>query len=281
MKKNFRILAVIALIAISLLTFVSCETSPATTGTPSTETSETIIIGLTGSIYEELWNPVKETLAKEGINIKLQQFTAFNLPNAALDDGSIHLNAFQHHAYLNNEIANFGYDIVDISDTIVIAMNLYSDKIESVDEIKDGDTILIPNDATNKGRALKLLASAGLLTLDTEVALPDIANITSKKVDFTLVEQDASTIPQSVSDTKVAAAVVNGNYGLSFGLNPDYCIFKETEYADNSYFCVIAARTEDKDNPTYKRIVEVFCSETTKQICEEQLGGFFVPVWDK
>lgn len=276
MKKYFRILAVIALIAISLVTLVSCNST-----SDPTETPTTIKIGLTGAIYEELWNPVKETLAKEGINIELVQFTAFNLPNAALNDGEIQLNAFQHHAYLNNEVQSFGYDIVDISDTIVIAMNLYSDKIKSVDEIKAGDTILIPNDATNKGRALKLLASAGLLTLDTQVALPDVANITSKKVDFTLVEQDASTIPQSVSDKKVAAAVVNGNYGLSFGLNPDYCIFKETEYADNSYFCVIAARTEDKDNPTYKRIVEVFCSETTKKICQEELGGFFVPVWDK
>lgn len=270
MKKNIRILAVLAIIAITLVSLVSCSDS-----------KDTIKIGLTGQVYEEIWNPVKETLAKEGINIELVQFTAFNLPNAALNDGEIQLNAFQHHAYLNKEIADFGYDIVDISDTIVIAMNIYSDKIESVDEIKEGDTILIPNDATNKGRALKLLANAGLLTLDTAVALPDIANITSKKVEFTLVEQDASTIPQSVSDSKVAAAVVNGNYGLSFNLNPDYCIFNETQYDDNSYFCVIAARTEDKDNPTYKRIVEVFCSETTKQICEEKLGGFFVPVWDK
>ncbi len=276
MKKNIRIIALITVLALALVSLVACKEPAGTEKAP-----ETIKIGLTGSIYEELWNPVKETLAKEGINIELVQFTAFNLPNAALDSGEIQLNAFQHHAYFENEKSTFGYKLTDISDTIVIAMNLYSDKIENVDSIKDGDTILIPNDATNKGRALKLLASAGLLTLDTEIALPDVANITSKKVDFTLVEQDASTIPQSVSDPKVAAAVVNGNYGLSFGLDPDYCIFKETEYADNSYFCLIAVREQDKDNETYKRIVEVFCSETTKQICEGKLGGFFVPVWDK
>ena len=96
-------------------------------------------LGLTGVIYEDIWNPIKEELAKEGIDLEYVQFSDYSLPNEALNAGEIDINAFQHHAYFNNDVEKNGYDITPIADTFIIAMNLYSDKVKSVDEIKDGD----------------------------------------------------------------------------------------------------------------------------------------------
>ena len=109
-----------------------------------------------------------QTLAKEGIDLEYVQFSDYSLPNEALNAGEIDINAFQHHAYFNNDVEKNGYDITPIADTFIIAMNLYSDKVKSVDEIKDGDVIAIPDDASNGGRALKVLASARLITLKAE-----------------------------------------------------------------------------------------------------------------
>ncbi len=113
-----------------------------------------------------------------GIHLEFVQFSNFSLPNDALNSGDIDLNAFQHHAFLENEIANYGYDITAIGDTYVVAMNVYSDKINDLSELKDGDKIAIPNDATNEGRALKLLESAGILELDPAAAhLPPLRTL--------------------------------------------------------------------------------------------------------
>ena len=178
MKKN--ILRTCALTAALVLGLTACGSSGNTQTTAAdtksaaaTESGETtasqeevtVRIGLTGTIYEDIWNPIAKELKDEGINIELVQFSDFSLPNAALDSGEIEMNAFQHHAYFNNEVETKGYDISAIGDTFVIAMNLYSDKITDVSELKDGDTIAIPGDASNGGRALKLLESAGIIDI--------------------------------------------------------------------------------------------------------------------
>ena len=147
MKKN--ILRICALTAALVLGLTACGSSGNTQTTAADTESAvseeggetaavqeevTVRVGLTGAIYEEIWNPIAEELKDEGINIELVQFSDFSLPNAALDSGDIEMNAFQHHAYFNNEVETQGYDISAIGDTFVIAMNLYSDKISDVSE---------------------------------------------------------------------------------------------------------------------------------------------------
>ncbi|NCB32195.1 MAG: hypothetical protein EOM66_12415 [Clostridia bacterium] len=117
----------------------------------------TITLGVVGSIYEELWAPAKETLKAEGINLEFVQFSDYVTPNNALANGETDLNSFQHRIYLADEVENHGYKIEVIGNTFIIPLNLYSTKVQSVDEIQDGDTIAIPNDVTNGGRALKVL----------------------------------------------------------------------------------------------------------------------------
>lgn len=301
-KKSFIALALTATLALGTLIGCGSTTAKETTGSTdaaaetakASETagseaagSETAVsgetrvvkLGLTGVIYEDIWNPIKEELAKEGIDLEYVQFSDYSLPNEALNAGEIDINAFQHHAYFNNDVEKNGYDITPIADTFIIAMNLYSDKVKSVDEIKDGDVIAIPDDASNGGRALKVLASAGLITLKAEAgANPTVADIDTYNVKIEIKEMGAADIPSVLPD--VTAAVVNGNYALDYGIDPSTAIFEEKDYDDDSYFCLMAVRSSDADDAVYKRIVELFQSETTKQIFQDEFNGYFVPAWE-
>lgn len=301
-KKSFIALALTATLALGALTGCGNTTAKEITGSTdaaaetakASETagseaagSETAVsgetrvvkLGLTGVIYEDIWNPIKEELAKEGIDLEYVQFSDYSLPNEALNAGEIDINAFQHHAYFNNDVEKNGYDITPIADTFIIAMNLYSDKVKSVDEIKDGDVIAIPDDASNGGRALKVLASAGLITLKAEAgANPTVADIDTYNVKIEIKEMGAADIPSVLPD--VTAAVVNGNYALDYGIDPSTAIFEEKDYDDDSYFCLMAVRSSDADDAVYKRIVELFQSETTKQIFQDEFNGYFVPAWE-
>lgn len=247
----------------------------------SPENPVTVKIGLTGNVYEDIWNPIKEKLAPEGINIEYEQFTSFNIPNNALNSGEIDMNAFQHHAYFNNEVATNGYDITAIGDTYIVAMNIYTSKGITIDDaLASTETlkVAVPNDVTNEGRALKLLESAGLFTINADAgASPEISDITEYKVPVEFVEVDANLVYSVIQD--VDLAVINGNYALDSGLTADDAIFKESEYSDNSYYCLIAVRTEDAENPVYKRIVEAYQTQDTIDIYNNEFKGFFVPAW--
>lgn len=257
------------------------ETTASTREAEAAKDGETRVVklGLTGVIYEDIWNPIKEKLAGEGIDLQYVQFSDFSLPNAALDAGEIDINAFQHHAYFNNDTEKNGYDLTAIGNTFIIAMNIYSDQIQSIDELKDGDTVAIPDDASNGGRALKVLESAGIIEIDPDAgANPTVSDITNYKVQVDITELGASTIPSVIPDFTIA--VVNGNYALDYGIDPSTAIFKESEYDDDSYFCLIAVKSGNADDPVYQEIVKLFQSEETKQIFEDKFGGYFVPAWE-
>lgn len=253
----------------------------ASTGSTASNNTEKRVVklGLTGVIYEDIWNPIKEKLANEGVDLQYVQFSDYKLPNAALNEGEIDINAFQHHAYFNNDTSTNGYKLSAIGDTFIIAMNIYSDKIKSVDELKDGDTIAIPDDASNGGRALKVLEDAGILELEYAAGTnPTVSDIKNYKVKVNIKELGASTIPSVIPD--FTAAIVNGNYALDFGIDPKTAIFHESKYTDDSYFCLIAVKEGNENDPVYKRIVELFQSDDTKKIFEDKFGGYFVPAWE-
>lgn len=270
----------VLVLALGVTALTGCGKTDAKDSKNDSQETRTIKVGLTGAIYEEIWNPIKEKLKDDGINLELVQFSDFSIPNEALNSGEIDLNAFQHHAYFNNDVKTNGYDLTSIGDTFVIAMNLYSDKIKSVEELKDGDTIAIPDDASNGGRALKLLESAGIIKLKADAGSnPQVSDIEKYNVKITLKEVAASTAPSIIQD--VTAAVVNGNYALDYGIDPKQAIYEESKYDDDSYFCLIAVRTKEKDDEDYKKIVKLFQSEDTKKIFKEKFGGYFVSAWDK
>ena len=244
----------------------------------------TVKIGVVGAIYEDLWKPAQDSLKDEGINLEIVQFSDYVTPNNALNSGDIDLNAFQHHIYLDTELEQHGYAIEPAGYTFIIPLNLYSHKVSSVDEIKDGDTIAIPDDVTNGGRAIKVLASAGLITLKEDAGFnPTVDDIAEYKVNFTIKELKANTIPSVLDD--VTAAIVNGNYALDFGLKTEEAIYKDTVLDEEAYWNLIAVRSADLEDPekaeVYRKVVAAFQSQATEDVFNNTFGGYFIKVgWD-
>ena len=164
-------------------------------------------------------------------------------------------------------------------------LNLYSDKVSSVDELKDGDTVAIPDDLTNGGRALKVLESAGLITLKADAGFsPTVDDIETYNTKIQIEELKANVIPSSLPD--VTAAVVNGNYALDFGLKTEEAIYKDSVLDEEQYWNLIAARTADLKDPTkvdvYKKVVAAFQSDATEKVFHDDFGGYFIKVgWDQ
>ena len=293
MKRN-KIIAVLLSAALFALALSACGSkSHASKGDSSSESGQktesaaqvTVKLGVVGSIYEDLWKPAKEALKDEGIDLELVQFSDYVTPNNALANGEIDLNSFQHRIYLQNEIDSHGYKIQNIGNTFIIPLNLYSRKISSVKELKDGDTVAIPDDLTNGGRALKVLEAAGLIALDPNAAFnPTIDNIVKYNVGIKIEELKANVIPSALSD--VTAAVVNGNYALDFGLKTDEAIYKDSVLDVEEYWNLIAARTADLEDPdkaaVYEKVVKAFQSPETEKIFNDTYGGYFIRVgWDQ
>ena len=291
MRKLSKLLAVGAILALGLTACGSSQKADTNTATGDTasstagestkaEGSTTIKLGVVGENNEQ-WTPVIEAMAKDGITLELVKFADYSLPNRALNDGEIDLNAFQHKAYLANDIKDNGYKIEAIGDTIIAPLGVYSKKITDLSELKDGDTIAIPSDATNGGRALKVLESAGVIKVNPEAGYtPTLSDITENPKNIKFTEVEAANTPSLLPD--VAAAVINGGHAVDNGLNPekDSIYLEKTEDgADNPYVNIIVARIEDKDNENYQKVVKAFQSDDVKKVIEDTYKGAYIPAW--
>lgn len=255
------------------------------TGAFAKPKATTLKLGVVGSIYEDLWAPAQKALKKEGINLKIVQFSDYVTPNNALANGEIDLNAFQHRIFLANEIENHKYAIQNIGNTFIIPLNLYSVKVKSVKDLKKGAVVAIPNDVTNGGRAIKVLAAAGLITLKADAGFnPTVNDIAVNNSGIVIKELAANTIPSALQD--LDAAVVNGNYALDFGIKPETAIFKDTSVSDKEYWNVVAAKTSDLKDPAkvelYRKVVKAFQTKATEDVFNNTFKGYFLKVgWDE
>jgi len=275
--KLLKIIVPATLAFASVLFFSACG------GDAVPDGAKLVKIGVVGE-SNQMWKPVIEQAAREGIVIRLVKFSDYSIPNRALNEGEVDLNSFQHHAFFEKDKKNRGFDLVDIGDTFISAMNIYSRKIKSVAELKDGDKIAIPNDITNGGRALKILEAAGVIALRPEAGdTPEIKDITAFLKKVKLLEVDAANIPVLLPD--VSAGVINCNYAVDFGFNPGKdAIFHDgvSIYSGKSFVNLIAARARDKDNPTFRRIVEIYqTNQGVLESYEKDFKGAYLPGWKR
>ena len=201
-------------------------------------------VGVVGE-YNVQWDTVNENLAADKLRVELVKYSDYATPNRALADKEIDLNAFQHKAYLANDVKRNGYKVTAIGDTVVTPLRIFNNKakISKLEDIKDGDKIAIPADLTNGGRALKLLESAGLIKVDPEAGYtPTKKDITENPLNLDIKEVEAANTASLLPD--VAAAVINGGHAVDNGLNPkEDSIFLESveEGSDNPYVNIIVA----------------------------------------
>ena len=284
-----------ALAAVCALTLFGCGGSTGGSETKAAEGAEpaqakeevtTVKIGVVGE-YNAQWDTINELLAGDNIKVELIKYTDYAAPNRALNDGDIDLNAFQHKAFLANDIEQKGYDIVDIGDTIIAPLAIYNnkEKISSIEDIKDGDIIAIPSDLTNGGRALKLLEKAGLIECDPEKGYtPTKADITKYNVQIDIKEAESATLANILPDC--AAAIINGGNAFTAGLDTiNDTIYQEdvnpeTNEAVPQLINVIAARTADKDNEVYKKIVDAYHTKEVEETIKDAYKGAFLCAWE-
>jgi D-methionine transport system substrate-binding protein len=239
--------------------------------------AESIKIGVTPGPHAQILEAVKELAAPKGLEIEILEFSDYVVPNEALNAGDLDANSFQHKPYLDNQIADRGYDIVDVGFTVNFPIGIYSEKVDSFDDVPDGGTVAIPNDPTNGGRVLLLLQDNGYLTLADDVGTtPSIADVVENPKNLRIVEIDAAQLPRSLPD--VDAAGINTNYAEEAGLDPvNDPILRESP--KGPYVNLIAVKTEDQDEAWVQTLVETYQSDEIRDFIEETFNGSVLASW--
>lgn len=230
-------------------------------------------IGVVGA-SDDYWKVFTDAAAAEGIEVKLVDFTDYTQPNPALSQGQLDLNQFQHLQYLAQYNVGTDDDLTPIGATAVYPLGLYSAKYTSLEEIPAGSEIAIPNDPTNQARALLVLQDAGLLTLKgggSSVSIP--ADIDAAKSTVTVTPVDATQT--AVALKSVAASIINNDFVADAGLKPTDALYQDKADSPGArpYINIFVARAEDKDNPTYLKLVEIYHSDAVQKAALEASGG--------
>ncbi|WP_223067641.1 MetQ/NlpA family ABC transporter substrate-binding protein [Paenibacillus caui] len=234
-------------------------------------------VGATAVPHAEILEHIKPALAAEGVDLEIKEFTDYVLPNKELAGKSLDVNFFQHQPYLDEQNKQLGTNLVSVAGVHIEPFGAYSHKIKSIDELPDGATVAIPNDATNGGRALLLLAKNGLITLK------DGAGITATKADIAenpknlkFKELDAAMLPRQLDE--VDLALINTNYALEANLVPTKdALFIEDK--DSPYTNILVARPDNKDSDAIQKLVKALTSEDVKKFIEDKYKGAVVPAF--
>ncbi|GFH40557.1 MetQ/NlpA family ABC transporter substrate-binding protein [Lactococcus insecticola] len=242
----------------------------------------TYTVGVASDQQKEIWEKVGASLKDENIKIKVKLFSGYTEENPALADGSLDLNSFQHVAFLENYNKENKQDLTYIGYTLISPFGLYSDKkISKPSELKDGDTVAIPNDVTNGGRALQALEALKIITLKKDApASPTVKDIKTYNTKIKIKEIQADQLVSVLPD--VTAAFINTNYVTDqMHTTPKKsAIYIDTDHLDKVsklYKNVIAVRKEDKNKADFKKIVKAYQTPAIAKLIEATND---YPAWD-
>lgn len=232
----------------------------------------TIIVGATPVPHAEILEFVKPELAKNGYELKVKVFNDYVIPNTATQDGQLDANFFQHIPYLDEFNAQKGTDLVNAAGVHLEPMGVYSKKIKSLDELKDGDKVGIPNDPTNESRALDVLVSAGLIEMNNNT-LRTPKDIVKNHKNLQFIEIEAAQVPRTLGDT--AISVINTNFAMNAGLNPlkDALVI---ESKDSPYVNIVAVKRGNENSPKIEALKKALNSDAVKKFIEEKYNGAII-----
>ncbi|BBD90997.1 dipeptide ABC transporter glycylmethionine-binding lipoprotein [Staphylococcus caprae] len=218
------------------------------------------------------WEKVKELAKKDGIDLEIKHFSDYNVPNKALSDGDIDMNAFQHFAFLDQyKKAHKDAKIQALSTTVLAPLGIYSDKVKNIKDVKKGAQVAIPNDVSNQARALKLLESAGLIKLKKNFGLNGTTkDIESNPKDLKIKAVDAQQTARALSDVDIS--VINNGVATKAGKDAKKDpIYLESASSDavKPYINIVAVNSKDMDNKTYKKIIDLYHSKEAQKALKE------------
>ena len=271
------------LTAVAAVTLAACgnQTSKQETA-KETKPAEHVKVAVVGSAAHEIWDFVAEKAKKENIDLEVVEMNDYVLPNTALEEGSVQLNAFQHRAYLAQWNKDKGSDIKEIGTTFIVPLYYFSTKYKSLKDLPENAKVLVPKEVAIQGRALVALETEGLITLKDGVGTKaSLADITSNPRNLEIIEAESAQAPRLLQD--VDAASINGSMAQDAGLKVEDYIFTDADHLDTipkDRFNIIAANAKDADNLTYKKIVELFQADDVAKKMNEIGPGQYFPVWN-
>ena len=284
MKMNKKFLSLILALALSasLTACGSSDTTETADDADSSDTTETVTLKVAASPtpHAEILEQVKPILAEQGIDLVITEYGDYIVPNTAVDEGDEDANYFQHTPYLEQFNAENGTDLVSAGKIHYEPMGIYAGKTASLEELPDGATIAVPNDATNEARALQLLAAQGLIEIDPEAGLNATPNdITSNPKNLEFTELDAAMIPNTIEEFDLN--VINSNYALQAGLNPaEDALASEDAASDaaQTYANIIAVKAGHENDPAIVALVDALHSEEIQEFINTTYDGSVLPI---
>jgi D-methionine transport system substrate-binding protein len=232
-------------------------------------------VGVTSGVHAQVLERVNAVVSARGLVLKVTEFGDFIQPNAALASGDIDVNVYQHKPFLDNQIRDRGYKFASVGRTVLTAMAVFSTKAKTLADLPNGARIAIPNDPTNGGRALLLLAQNGLFKLAPGADFrATVADITENPKRVKIVELEAASIARSLGD--VDAAAITGNYAVPAGLDPLHGSLA-VEPGDSIYCCLVVVRAADADAGWAKTLAAGYADAGVKSWVIETFKGAVVP----
>lgn len=242
--------------------------------------TKTVRLGLVGTDSQPVWDSVRARLKKEHINIKYVTFNDYVQPDVALKEGKIDMHSCLTRYYFDSYNKNQHTHLISIGNTVISPLGIYSKKYKHLKDLPDGATIAIPNEPTTLGRGLNLLQSAGLIKVKGNSGIkPSLNDITANPKNLKFKEVDPAETARALSS--VDASIINSNYAVAANLQPkkDSLYLEPVNKKAKPYVNIIAVQAKDKNNPIYKKVVDAYQTEATKQAIQKTYKGSQVAAW--
>ncbi|MDH6139752.1 D-methionine transport system substrate-binding protein [Kitasatospora sp. GP30] len=257
------------------LSATACSSSSSS----SNSADKPLVVVASPTPHAQILDYIKDNLAaKAGLKLTVREVSDYTLQNPAVQDGSADANFFQHVPYLTDFNKTHGTDIVPVEAVHLEPLGVYSKKVKKVADLADGAPVAVPNDATNEGRALKLLADNQVITLKDGVGTgATIHDVTGNPKHLKFKELDAAQLPRALSD--VDAAVINGNYAVGAGLKPatDAILLEKAD--NNPYANVLAVKKGHENDPRVQKLAQLLHSDEVKKYIESTFQGSVIPAF--
>lgn len=269
MKRFIQFISRFSLLAILFVILSACSKDEGTAGK--------IKVSVTSVPHAEIMEHIKPELAEKGVELEIVVADDYDVHNRSLAEKEVDANFFQHTPFLEEQIADFAYDIIEFGKIHIEPLGVYSNKYDSLEDLPDGATISIPNDPTNESRALALLHRNGLIEMEDLTDLKStIVNIKENPRNFEFQEIDAAMLTRSLED--VDASIINTNFALMADLNPLEDALA-IEGADSPNANILAIRKGDEDREELIILQETLMSESVREFILEKYEGAVIPVF--
>ena len=242
--------------------------------------SNEIKVGATSVPHAEILEEARPLLEEEGIELTIETYTDYALPNEDLSRGELDANYFQHIPFFELSIKDHGYELANLGSIHVEPLGVFSKDIASVDDITEGTEVIISRNVPDHGRILALFEANGFITLadDVDRSAATIDDIVDNPLNLNFSPSvNPEFLIEAYENEANTLVAINGNYAIEAGLSPvDDALF--VEGADSLYVNIIAARAEDEDNENLQTLVEILQSEEITNFINEKYQGEVVPV---